>query len=131
MLTKQQHDLLDFLAGRLKETGVCPSYDEMKDALGLKSKSGTHRIILALEERQFIVRHAHRARAVEIYRLPKDLEAKHGIPGASNMGSYAAASLAYQLTGAIEQRANITPSYILAVSRALRSALERSAERAA
>jgi repressor LexA len=71
MLTRKQHELLSFLSARLKETGVCPSFDEMKDALGLKSKSGIHRLISGLEERGFIRRLPHRARALEILREPE------------------------------------------------------------
>ncbi|ESR23485.1 transcriptional repressor LexA [Lutibaculum baratangense] len=71
MLTKKQHELLMFIHGRLKEAGVPPSFDEMKEALDLKSKSGIHRLITALEERGFIRRLPHRARALEILRLPE------------------------------------------------------------
>ncbi len=70
MLTKKQHELLMFIHRRLEESGVSPSFDEMKDALDLKSKSGIHRLITALEERGFIRRLAHRARALEVVRLP-------------------------------------------------------------
>ena len=70
MLTRKQHELLLFIHERIRETGVSPSFDEMKEALGLKSKSGIHRLITALEERGFIKRLAHRARALEIVRLP-------------------------------------------------------------
>jgi repressor LexA len=70
MLTKKQSDLLRFIHERLKETGVPPSFDEMKDALDLRSKSGIHRLILALEERGFIRRLPNRARALEVLRLP-------------------------------------------------------------
>jgi len=72
MLTKQQYDLLLFLEKRLKETGVSPSYDEMKVAMDLKSKSGIHRLITGLEERGFIRRLPHRARAIEIIRMPEN-----------------------------------------------------------
>ena len=72
MLTRKQHELLMFIHERIRESGVSPSFDEMKDALGLKSKSGIHRLITALEERGFIKRLAHRARALEILRLPDD-----------------------------------------------------------
>ncbi|MBB4287231.1 transcriptional repressor LexA [Roseospira goensis] len=72
MLTRKQHELLVFLDQRLRETGVAPSFDEMKDALGLRSKSGIHRLISALEERGFIRRLPHRARALEILRRPGD-----------------------------------------------------------
>jgi len=70
MLTRKQHELLVFLDGRLRETGVAPSFEEMKEALGLRSKSGIHRLISALEERGFIRRLPHRARALEILRRP-------------------------------------------------------------
>ncbi len=72
MLTKKQSELLRFIHERLKETGVPPSFDEMKDALDLRSKSGIHRLILALEERGFIRRLANRARALEVLKLPED-----------------------------------------------------------
>ena len=78
MLTRKQHQLLLFIHQRLGEHGVSPSFDEMKDALGLRSKSGIHRLISALEERGFIRRLAHRARAVEILRLPENLRAEPG-----------------------------------------------------
>ncbi|KDU94603.1 repressor LexA [Komagataeibacter rhaeticus] len=73
MLTKKQHELLLFIDGHLRRTGFSPSFDEMKDALGLRSKSGIHRLISALEERGFLHRRHHRARALEILRLP-DIE---------------------------------------------------------
>ncbi len=70
MLTRKQSELLRFIHERLKETGVPPSFDEMKDALFLRSKSGIHRLIIALEERGFIRRLPNRARALEVLRLP-------------------------------------------------------------
>ncbi|MDP1026119.1 transcriptional repressor LexA [Sphingomonas sp. KR1UV-12] len=70
MLTRKQHELVCFINDRLKETGVSPSFEEMKDALDLKSKSGVHRLISALEERQFIRRLPNRARALEVLRMP-------------------------------------------------------------
>ncbi|VTZ26764.1 LexA repressor [Methylocella tundrae] len=70
MLTKKQSELLRFIHERLKETGVPPSFDEMKDALDLRSKSGIHRLIIALEERGFIRRLPNRARALEVLRMP-------------------------------------------------------------
>lgn len=73
MLTRKQRDLLAFIHKRVQRDGVPPSFDEMKDALDLRSKSGIHRLITALEERGFIRRLAHRARAIEITRLPEDL----------------------------------------------------------
>jgi repressor LexA len=71
MLTRKQSELLRFIHERLKETGVPPSFEEMKEALDLRSKSGIHRLILALEERGFIRRLANRARALEVLRLPE------------------------------------------------------------
>lgn len=73
MLTKKQLDLLNFIHRRLQQDGVPPSFDEMKVALDLRSKSGIHRLITALEERGFIRRLAHRARAIEILRLPENI----------------------------------------------------------
>lgn len=70
MLTKKQLDLLEFIHARVQRDGVPPSFDEMKEALDLRSKSGIHRLITALEERGFIRRLAHRARALEIVKLP-------------------------------------------------------------
>jgi repressor LexA len=72
MLTSKQHELLLFIHTRLAESGVSPSFEEMKDALDLKSKSGVHRLIGALEERQFLRRLPNRARALEVMRLPED-----------------------------------------------------------
>ncbi len=70
MLTRKQHELICFIDDRLKASGVSPSFEEMKDALDLKSKSGVHRLISALEERQFIRRLPNRARALEVLRMP-------------------------------------------------------------
>ena len=74
MLTRKQLDLLEFIHKRLQKDGVPPSFDEMKEALDLRSKSGIHRLITALEERGFIRRLAHRARAIEILRLPESID---------------------------------------------------------
>ncbi len=76
MLTRKQHQLLVHIDRHLRETGVSPSFEEMKDALGLRSKSGIHRLIMALEERGFLRRHHHRARALEVIRLPEDRVAR-------------------------------------------------------
>lgn len=76
MLTKKQLDLLEFIQKRVQRDGVPPSFDEMKEALDLRSKSGIHRLITALEERGFIRRLAHRARALEIIKLPESMLAK-------------------------------------------------------
>jgi repressor LexA len=71
MLTRKQHDLLCFVHDRLADTGISPSFEEMKEALDLKSKSGVHRLISALEERGFIRRLANRARALEVVKMPE------------------------------------------------------------
>jgi repressor LexA len=71
MLTRKQHELICFINDRLAETGVSPSFEEMKEALDLKSKSGVHRLISALEERKFIRRLPNRARALEVLRMPE------------------------------------------------------------
>ena len=78
MLTRKQHELLSFIDRHLKETGFSPSFDEMKDALNLRSKSGIHRLISALEERGFLSRRHHRARALEVLRLP-DVGGRDGV----------------------------------------------------
>lgn len=73
MLTTKQHELLVFIDTHLRQTGCSPSFEEMKEALALRSKSGIHRLITALEERGFLKRHKHRARALEVVRLSDDL----------------------------------------------------------
>ncbi len=78
MLTRKQYELLMFIRQRMKETGIPPSFEEMKEALGLRSKSGIHRLITALEERGFIRRLPHRARALEIVKLPETLSPRLG-----------------------------------------------------
>ena len=85
MLTQKQKDLLALLDTRIKAVGVPPSYDEMKDALGLASKSGIHRLITALEERGFIRRLPNKARAIEVLKVPSDLEiSAPEVPQAAN-----------------------------------------------
>mgnify|MGYP001161016341 CR=1 FL=1 len=76
MLTRKQHELLTFINQRLNNTGVPPSFDEMKTALGLQSKSGIHRLIIALEERGFIRRLPHKARALEVIKQPQNTPLK-------------------------------------------------------
>ena len=84
MLTRKQFELLRFIHERLTEAGVPPSFDEMKDALDLRSKSGIHRLITALEERGFIRRLPNRARAIEVIKLPDSVA--HGIGGGRSRG---------------------------------------------
>lgn len=83
MLTRKQHELLCYIHDHLADTGVSPSFEEMKDALDLKSKSGVHRLISALEERGFIRRLANRARALEVLRMPE--KAGASIPAGDNV----------------------------------------------
>jgi repressor LexA len=78
MLTRKQHELLMFIHERMKESGIPPSFDEMKDALDLRSKSGIHRLITALEERGFIRRLPNRARALEVIKLPDSMNPSLG-----------------------------------------------------
>jgi repressor LexA len=80
MLTRKQHELLLYIHKHLGETGVSPSFEEMKDALDLKSKSGVHRLISALEERGFIRRLANRARALEVVKMPDGSAARGPVP---------------------------------------------------
>ncbi|MBB5693460.1 transcriptional repressor LexA [Muricoccus pecuniae] len=89
MLTRKQHELLIFIDRHLRNTGFSPSFEEMKEALNLKSKSGIHRLITALEERGFLKRRAHRARALEVLRLPDSL-ATRGAQAAAQPAAAAA-----------------------------------------
>jgi repressor LexA len=101
MLTKKQHELLMFINQRLAASGVAPSFDEMKDALNLRSKSGIHRLISGLEERGFIRRLPHRARALEVVKLPEDSAAQ----------PLAQAGMSAPLLGAVE-RGRFSPTVI-------------------
>lgn len=87
MLTRKQHELIRFIQQKLEETGVSPSFEEMKEALDLKSKSGVHRLISALEERGFIRRLPNRARALEVLRQPDDIVARPTARAAANSNS--------------------------------------------
>jgi len=93
MLTAKQHELLMFIHGRLGRTGVSPSFDEMREALDLKSKSGVHRLISALEERKFIRRLPNRARALEIIKIPEANSANPATASAAVAAPRAAAPL--------------------------------------
>ena len=81
MLTPKQHRLLLYISEQVKNNGYAPSYDEMRDALGLRSKSGVHRLVTSLEERKFIRRLPHKARAIEVLRMPGDEGAEAGAFG--------------------------------------------------
>ena len=109
MLTAKQHELLLFIQRKLEETGISPSFEEMKDALDLKSKSGVHRLISALEERGFLRRLPNRARALEVLRQPENVVARSAAndtvvqltpPRAREAGSRLRRSLAPAGTGA-------------------------------
>ena len=97
MLTRKQAELLRFIHERLKEAGVPPSFDEMKDALDLRSKSGIHRLITALEERGFIRRLAHRARALEVIKLPEESAA----PGSAEKARFSPTVIRGDFSGAL------------------------------
>ncbi len=84
MLTKKQYELLQYIDRHLKQTGFSPSFEEMKEALNLKSKSGIHRLISALEERGFLARRRHRARALEVLKLPENMAGRE--PAAEDTG---------------------------------------------
>ena len=90
MLTRKQHELIRFIQARLEESGVSPSFEEMKEALDLKSKSGVHRLISALEERGFIRRLPNRARALEVLRQPEDVSTKDPVRSANTNTAAAA-----------------------------------------
>ena len=97
MLTAKQHELIRFIQTRLEETGISPSFEEMKEALDLKSKSGVHRLISALEERGFIRRLPNRARALEVLKTPEEAVAS---PRARNAAAASMPSAANDLVGA-------------------------------
>lgn len=102
MLTKKQLDLLEFIHRRLQKDGVPPSFDEMKVALDLRSKSGIHRLITALEERGFIRRLAHRARAIEILRLPENISSVNaGTTGALHAPEFKPRTVSEQNSGQV------------------------------
>ena len=92
MLTRKQLDLLNYINKHLNKDGIPPSFDEMKEALDLRSKSGIHRLITALEERGFIRRLAHRARAIEIVKLPDSLETNNKVTKISRVSTINPAS---------------------------------------
>ena len=101
MLTRKQYELLVFINRRLSDGGVSPSFEEMKEALGLKSKSGIHRLISGLEERGFIRRLPHRARALEVVRLPEDT----AISGVRGRSGGAAERSRFSVTSLLSMRA--------------------------
>jgi len=101
MLTKKQHELLIFINQRLTATGVAPSFDEMKDALNLRSKSGIHRLISGLEERGFIRRLPHRARALEVIRLPEESAAPSTAMGSVERGRFSPTVIRGDFAGAL------------------------------
>jgi repressor LexA len=108
MLTRKQHELVCFINDRLAETGVSPSFEEMKDALDLKSKSGVHRLISALEERNFIRRLPNRARALEVLRMPERPEA--AIAQTTTKSGSKSAAAASADTVSVPNTASATPA---------------------
>lgn len=113
MLTEKQKELLLFIHGRMQERGVPPSFDEMKDALDLRSKSGIHRLITALVERGFIRRLPHRARAIEVIKLPENQGLLQGGGQSSNSaGASASPQRGFQpsvIEGSGPPRVNVSP----------------------
>ena len=105
MLTRKQLDLLNYINKHLNKDGIPPSFDEMKEALDLRSKSGIHRLITALEERGFIRRLAHRARAIEIVKLPDSLETNNKV---AELNANSSKSASYKL----ETEAKYLPSSV-------------------
>jgi repressor LexA len=101
MLTKKQHELLMYINQRLAASGVAPSFDEMKDALNLRSKSGIHRLISGLEERGFIRRLAHRARALEVIKLPEESAASSAVFGGVERGRFSPTVIRGDFAGAL------------------------------
>jgi len=101
MLTRKQHELLTFINQRLAATGIAPSFDEMKDALNLRSKSGIHRLISGLEERGFIRRLPHRARALEVVRLPEESAAQPVAAVAGERGRFSPTVIRGDFAGAL------------------------------
>jgi repressor LexA len=106
MLTRKQHELLMFINQRLTATGVSPSFDEMKDALNLRSKSGIHRLISGLEERGFLRRLPHRARALEVIKLPEESAA----PGTAEKARFSPTVIRGDFSGALPGSAISTES---------------------
>jgi repressor LexA len=101
MLTKKQHELLMFINRRLAAIGVAPSFDELKDALNLRSKSGIHRLISGLEERGFIRRLAHRARALEVVKLPEESAAPVAAVAGAERGRFSPTVIRGDFTSAL------------------------------
>lgn len=106
MLTRKQHELIRFIQVRLEETGVSPSFEEMKEALDLKSKSGVHRLISALEERGFIRRLPNRARALEVLRQPDDVTSRVSPPSVPKINAPVTAATAAKAPAALREPAN-------------------------
>ena len=126
MLTRKQHELLIFIDRHLRTTGFSPSFEEMKDALKLKSKSGIHRLITALEERGFLHRRAHRARALEVIRLPDSMSPRR------NGDAITAAAAAQAPTPAVPPpAAPFTPNVIRGNFAAHLSGVQKAANEAA
>ncbi|MCK8783529.1 transcriptional repressor LexA [Roseomonas sp. NAR14] len=137
MLTRKQHELLMFIDRHLRDTGFSPSFEEMKEALSLKSKSGIHRLIMALEERGFLRRRAHRARALEVIRLPEMLPRRAGPGGGAVAGAaspllpQAAPPAAEAVPPALPGAPNFSPNVIRGNFAPQLAGVQRSANAAA
>jgi repressor LexA len=127
VLTRKQHELLVFIDKHLRTTGFSPSFEEMKEALSLKSKSGIHRLITALEERGFLKRRAHRARALEVLRLPENLSPRRATAAAGLAGTGAEAPAPAPAAGA----SGFTPNVIRGNFAAHLAGVQRPANEAA
>jgi repressor LexA len=101
MLTRKQQQLLIFIRDRMARDGVAPSFDEMKEALKLRSKSGIHRLIMALEERGFLRRLPHRARALEVVKMPEGLVGAHGGTSGAAKGNFTPNVITGNFSGAL------------------------------
>jgi repressor LexA len=130
VLTRKQHELLIFIDRHLRTTGFSPSFEEMKDALKLKSKSGIHRLITALEERGFLHRRAHRARALEVLRLPENLAPRRGGSG-DGATAVAASSASAPAASPAPPAAAFTPNVIRGNFAAHLSGVQKAANEAA
>ncbi len=131
MLTPKQCELLLFIHRRIRETGVSPSFEEMKEALALKSKSGIHRLIVALEERGFIRRMPHRARALEVLKVPDALAAEHaGAHGDSSNTKHTSSTSSTSNTRQQTYKRGLAPAFRPNVIEGDRRARQRPGARA-
>jgi repressor LexA len=131
VLTRKQHELLVFIDKHLRTTGFSPSFEEMKEALSLKSKSGIHRLITALEERGFLRRRAHRARALEVIRLPENMAPRRGAAAMAGAAPAAPAGAAESGAAAPPREPGFAPNVIRGNFAAHLSGVQKAANEAA